>query len=224
VGGYGYQYNYGVGFGFYASDSYGEQPFLITPHTNPNDYNGFYGPDNLDRATPALSLRTDGSGWVGVAGIINPTCALHVNGDINASGAIYAVSKPFIIPHPFLPVPNKLIHNAIEGPRCDIIYRGRSQLVNGQSNVNIDTDSTTHPMTQGTFISLCTNPQYFLQNNDSFDRVKGKINGNILTITCENSNSNDEVNWMIISERHDESIKTWNKTDSNGFLIPEHSS
>jgi hypothetical protein len=221
--GYGERFNYGVGFGFLPdTELYGHQPFLITPHTNQNDGSGFAGPNDL-ADLPAFSLSTSGNGWVGVAGVTNPAYALDVNGDINASGAIYAASKPFIIPHPFLPVPNKLIHNAIEGPRCDIIYRGRSQLVNGQSNVNIDTDSTTHPMTQGTFVALCTNPQYFLQNDDSFDRVKGKINGNILTITCENSNSNDEVNWMIISERHDESIKSWNKTDSNGFLIPEHS-
>ena len=212
---------YGVAFGFLTqNDQPGQnndqKPFIISVHSQ-----GSFS--DTTTIPPAITIFTDGTQYVGI-NTESPGSQLDVNGDINARGALYAFSKPFLIPHPFLPVPNKLIHNAIEGPRCDLIYRGKSQLINGQSNVNIDIDSTTHPMTQGTFVSLCTNPQYFLQNGDSFDRVKGKIIGNILTITCENSNSNDEINWMIIAERHDESIKSWNKTDSNGFLIPEHAS
>jgi hypothetical protein len=215
-----YGVDYGVGFGFFTDPNSrdlkdGQKPFGIFVEPNGN----FFDTTSI----PAITILTEQDQYVGI-NTENPQYQLDVDGDINASGAIYASSKPFIIPHPFLPVPNKLIHNAIEGPRCDLIYRGRSQLINGQSNVNIDTDSTTHPMTQGTFVSLCTNPQYFLQNDDSFDRVKGKINGNILSITCENSSSNDGINWMIIAERHDQSIKSWNKTDSTGFLIPEHAS
>ena len=42
-------------------------------------------------------------------------------------------------------------------------------------------------MTQGTFVSLCTNPVYYLQNDGSFDRIRGSINVNILNIICENN-------------------------------------
>jgi hypothetical protein len=78
-------------------------------------------------------------------------------------------------------------------------------------------------MTQGTFAALSTNARYFLQNNDSFDRVRGQINGNILTILAENVESTDEISWMVISERKDQSIIDCERTDRKGLLIPEHS-
>jgi len=78
-------------------------------------------------------------------------------------------------------------------------------------------------MTQGTFAALSTNARYFLQNNDSFDRVRGKLSGNVLTILSENLESTDEISWMVISERKDQSIIDCERTDFQGFLIPEHS-
>ena len=77
-------------------------------------------------------------------------------------------------------------------------------------------------MTQGTFAALSTNARYFLQNNDSFDRVRGKIDQNILTIFSENVSSADEISWMVISERKDKSIIDSERTDWKGLLIPEH--
>ncbi len=61
-----------------------------------------------------------------------------------------------------------------------------------------------------------------LHNNDSFNRVRGTINGNILTITCENTSSNDTIDWMVIAERKDSFIKQWDRTDTDGYLIPEY--
>ena len=68
-------------------------------------------------------------------------------------------------------------------------------------------------MTEGTFAALSTNARYFLQNNDSFDRVRGKMNENILTIFSENVESTDEITWMVISERKDRSIIDSERTD-----------
>lgn len=148
--------------------------------------------------------------------------------DINATGAViapmlYATGvKSFKIPHP-LKNNTVLIHSCIEGPRCDLMYRGHVRLSGGTANVNIDTDSSAYPMTEGTFAALSTNARYFLQNNDSFDRVRGTIFGNILTIVSENVESTDEISWMVISERKDQSIIDSERTDWNGLLIPEHS-
>ena len=77
-------------------------------------------------------------------------------------------------------------------------------------------------MTQGTFQALCANPVYYLQNNNSFDRVRGTITGNILQIICENTNSTDTINWMVVAERKDSFIEQWDRTDSNGYLITEY--
>jgi hypothetical protein len=153
---------------------------------------------------------------------------LQPRSDINATGAViapmlYATGvKSFKIPHP-LKSDTVLIHSCIEGPRCDLMYRGHVKLSGGTANVNIDTDSSAYPMTQGTFAALSTNARYFLQNNDSFDRVRGQINGNILTILSENVESTDEISWMVISERKDQSIIDCERTDRKGLLIPEHS-
>ncbi len=96
--------------------------------------------------------------------------------------------------------------------------------MNGATIVNIEDESTANgsKMSPGTFVALCTNPQVYLQNNETFDRVIGSISANILSINSENSNSSVSIDWMVVAERCDPFIKNWNRTDSNGLLILEH--
>jgi hypothetical protein len=123
---------------------------------------------------------------------------LAVNGTFSAS------TKQFQITHPLNE--NKwLYHTAIEGPQADLIYRGKLNLINGEGSSNIDISSR---LTNGTFNSLTRNPQLFLQNNDSFDRIKGKIeNGNVYVVS-ENQNSSASVDWTVIAERCDTEVLT----------------
>ena len=141
------------------------------------------------------------------------------------AGFLSKGSGTFDISHPI--VPNKrLIHSFTESPRCDNIYRGKARLMNGYVNINIDKDCVNSPecaMTEGTFVALCTNPTYYVQNIDSFDRVIGDICGNNLHIRCENPSSNDHVHWFVIAERQDDFIKKWDKTNPQGYLITEYS-
>lgn len=178
-----------------------------------------YGTDNqIAQTTNAITLLS--SGYVGI-GTTNPTSALQVIGNIAGT------TKTFDIPHPLYPNTNKrLVHSAIEGPRCDLIYRGTTVLNNGIATVYIDTQCTYDPtcaMEQGTFTALCTNPQFFLQNMTGFDQVIGSIQGTILTITCQNTSSMDTINWMVVAERADSFIKQWDRTNANGYLITQYS-
>ena len=128
------------------------------------------------------------------------------------------------IKHP-IDTNKRLVHSFIEGPRCDLIYRGTVKLVNGQANVNIDTDCVEEQncrMTEGTFEALCRNPVKYLHNNDSFSRIRGILHKNILTIICEDTNSTDSIDWMIVAERKDSSIRDWNRTNENGYLQTEY--
>lgn len=97
-------------------------------------------------------------------------------------------------------------------------------IVNKGSLSTQDTFITGHTrsMSQGTFEALCANPVCYLQNNESFDRVRASITGNVLTIMCENISSTDKIDWMVVAERKDPFIKNWDPTDANGFLVPEY--
>ena len=76
-------------------------------------------------------------------------------------------------------------------------------------------------MTEGTFILLNTNIHCYTSNESDWDAVKGSVSGNILTIECQNNESNASVNWLVIGERHDEHMLNTNWTDKNGKVIVE---
>jgi hypothetical protein len=142
------------------------------------------------------------------------------------NGALSKGSGSFDIQHPLHPddVNKRLVHSFIEGPRCDLIYRGQVTLTNGTATVNLDTDCVAEQecgMTLGTFEALCANPQFHLEN-ENFSRVIGSIQGNVLTIQCEDTTSTDTVYWTVIAERKDPFIKSWERTNPNGYLITEY--
>jgi hypothetical protein len=144
-------------------------------------------------------------------------------GNVTITGALSKGSGTFDISHP-LDSSKRLVHSFIEGPRCDLIYRGTTQLQNGTAVVTIDSDCVAESncaMTQGTFESLTTNPVINLQNYTSFDRVRGILSGNTLTILCENQMSSDTIHWYVMAERKDPFIKSWDRTNENGYLITE---
>jgi alpha-tubulin suppressor-like RCC1 family protein len=159
-------------------------------------------------------------GNVGI-GTTNPTNALHVIG--NTQSTTYSAnSKTFKIEHP-LKINKWLYHGCLEAPRFDNIYRGKKLVTEGKAEVDIDTEcNTTGGMTPGTFPILNTNTQLFLRNNQTYDRVKGKISGSTIRIECENTTDDIEIDWMVVGERHDEHVINTTLTDSDGNLICEH--
>ena len=143
------------------------------------------------------------------------------------NGTFSANSKSFDIVHPLhASDPTKrLMYGCIEGPRYDLILRGKKQLINGTITVDLDLECTESPecaMTPGTFVALATNSQVFVTNNNSFDRVIGTINGSILTITSENPSSNVIIYWMVIGERKDMHSINSTRTNEQGYLITEY--
>jgi hypothetical protein len=138
----------------------------------------------------------------------------------SCTGALSKGSGSFRIEHP-LPsksATHELVHSFIEGPKCDLIYRGKIDLVDGKATVNIDTDST---MTEGTFEALCATVQCFTSNESGWGAIRGKVVGNILTIEAQDAASTDSVSWMVIGERKDKHIIDTDWTDENGRPIVE---
>ena len=141
-------------------------------------------------------------------------------GSLTLAGSLSKGSGSFKINHPLQSKKNKnyLVHSFLEGPKADLLYRGKINLVNGLAIINID---TTAGMTEGTFEVLCRDVQCFTTNESGWDLVKGTINGNILTVTSQNSNSNDLISWLVIGERQDEHMYETEWTDENGHVILE---
>ena len=111
-----------------------------------------------------------------------------------------------------------LVHSFVESPQANNIYRGNVNLENGTAQVNLDEVST---MTEGTFILLNTDIQCFTSNESDWDAVKGSVSGNMLTISCQNTDSTATVSWLVIGERQDNIMKETNWTDENGKVIVE---
>jgi hypothetical protein len=132
-------------------------------------------------------------------------------------GGVSSDVKNFKITHP-LDKNKWLFHASIESPRVDNLYRGMVKLVEGFAKINLDEISN---MTEGTWVKLNRDPQFFLQNMKGWDRLKGEVIGNELFIYCENKTSEDLISYMVIGERHDDEIKQLQITDNTGRLIPE---
>jgi hypothetical protein len=126
----------------------------------------------------------------------------------------------FRIPHP-LPELNKthdLVHSFVESPDANNIYRGVVNLVNGQATVNLDQVSR---MTEGTFVVLNREVQSFVSNQSDWDAVKASVNGNMLTIQCQNAQSTASISWLVIGMRQDKYMFDTDWTDDSGYVITE---
>jgi hypothetical protein len=141
------------------------------------------------------------------------TDALKVVGDFTVSGG----TKTFKIEHP-LDNTKYLMHSVIESPKADNIYRGKIELINGYAEINLDVISN---MMEGTWVKLNRDTQFFLQNMNGWDNVKGEVIGNTLYIYCENTDSTDLISYMVIGERQDDEVKQSYYTDDDGHFITE---
>jgi len=141
-------------------------------------------------------------------------------GSVTIGGSLSKGSGTFRIDHPLESKKNthQLVHSFIEGPRADLIYRGTTTLISGSAVINIDISAG---MTEGTFIALNRETQFFITNQSGWNNIKGSLHGNILTIEAEDTNSTDTIAWMVVGERQDKHIKETDWTDSNGKPILE---
>jgi len=76
-------------------------------------------------------------------------------------------------------------------------------------------------MSDGTWVHLNTDARVFTSNETGWDATKGIVEGNILTITCQNPNCTDTVSFLIIARRIDEWVMYDENYDENGRLIVE---
>ena len=143
-----------------------------------------------------------------------------ITGGLTISGSLAKGSGSFKIDHPLqsMSETHHLVHSFVESPQANNIYRGKIQLKNGIAKVNLDEVST---MTEGTFVALNREIHTYTSNETDWDAVKGKVEGNVLHIECQNNQSNAMVSWLVIGERQDKHIMDTDWTDENGKVIVE---
>jgi len=146
--------------------------------------------------------------------------SIAIGGAVSVNGAFSKGSGSFRIDHP---LPDKkdthhLVHSFIEGPKADLVYRGTADLSGGWAQVDLDDAAG---MTEGTWELLCRDPQCWIQNDSGWDAVRGSVEGNTLTIECEETDSDDTVSWMVVAERCDPHIMETDWTDDDGHVIVE---
>lgn len=150
---------------------------------------------------------------VDLVGDFTASSNIHAGGTVTASAG-----KPFKIPHPLVEGKD-LMHIAVESPRADLIYRGKIKMNKGKASVEMNSFIGT---SKGTIQSLIKDDvQIFLQNNSGWDSVKGSFKGSTLSIVSNNESCEDEIDWMIISERKDDSYINSYLTDEQGNFILE---
>jgi hypothetical protein len=186
-----------------------------------------FTPGGISSSNTTDAISSTNGGSFTIAGGAAIAKKMYIGTDLSIGGTLSKTTGTFNIKHPTKNDPNqRLIHSFIEGPRCDNIYRGSIQLNNGECIINLDSDcveDSESAMTSGTFESLNVNPTFYLQNSDSFSRLRGEIIGNLLYVYCEDTSSTDKISWMVVAERNDEAVKVWDKTTVNGRLITEYS-
>ena len=145
---------------------------------------------------------------------------VKVFNSLQVLGSVSKGSGSFKIDHPVPELAEKkhLVHSFVEGPRADLIYRDKVNLVKGTATVVLD---EVVGMTPGTWEALCRDPQVFVTNNSGWTPVKGFMNGGTLTIVSQDPSCDDVVDWMVIAERQDPTIKAAEWTDDLGRPILE---
>jgi hypothetical protein len=141
--------------------------------------------------------------------------SIVLRGDVSVSGALSKGSGSFDIPHPTRGEDWRLRHSFIEGPKADNIYRGTITLdAGGTTTIDLDEDSG---MTDGTWEALNTNSWSMVAS--SGNAVTWDLDGKTLTI---NGPEGAQCNWMVIAERHDQTVIDWDATNDQGQLITEY--
>lgn len=183
------------------------------------------GPNTHTISASGITLYVGGDATASALVFRNKTSygtsmTIATGGTVDVVGEFTAGTKTFKIDHPVVPTEKILYHAVIESPEHGLLYRGKSNLVNGKVTINID---DYFGMTPGTFASLTQDViVQSLQNQDGFDNLKpGIITDSTFEIICEDSASTNEVAWMITAARKDALVMHSSLNDDNGRLITE---
>ena len=146
--------------------------------------NVFYSSTAYQPTTEKMRLTNKGSLCIN-SDIPTGSERLHVNGATVITGSLTKGSGAFVINHPIgnFESTHNLVHSFVEAPKLDLIYRDTIEIISSNIKyIDIDKQFNLFP---GTFDLLNKNPSIFVNNNENFDRVKGKISKKLVNVHAD---------------------------------------
>ena len=189
------------------------QTNALTGDDTVNKDNGYLTFETNNGAGLSERMRITSNGNVGI-GTNSPGAKLDVNGSLSKNSGSFKIDHPL----PTLTETHHLVHSFVEAPDASNLYAGMVDLFGGAATVNID---TAHGMTEGTFEALNTVQSWSSSNESGYAPVKSSLSGNLLTIECQDTTSNDTVYYEVRGIRKDQHMIETDWTDENGRVITE---
>jgi hypothetical protein len=152
-------------------------------------------------------IVTEGDIVVGDAGYLSamvPTLGAPYGNIIAQRGMYAGGTKSFRIQHPRDPG-KYLFHAAIESPRVELLYRGKTMLVGGKASINLN---AYYGLIPHTLDAMLTNLTVNVYNNAGWTKVRCvKVNSSVdFDIEAETTTCNDTVEWIAIGTRCDPGV------------------
>lgn len=139
--------------------------------------------------------------------------------DVNINNlGLNASVKNFEINHPLLDN-HRLRHTCVETPQVVNMYHGKCVLKDGMNVINLDQHFN---MTEGTFNAINKNVFVCTSNETDFDKVKGNVSSNLLTIISKNTTSIATIAWNVFGIRNDTIMNNSSLLDTSGNYVTEY--
>jgi hypothetical protein len=126
----------------------------------------------------------------------------YVNGNITATGTVFGAVKSFKIDHPLYPE-KKLVHASIEGPTLDVFYRGQSQLINGEIEIDLPEyfEALTRKEERNIFLTARVEDKNSQVAQLAYSSIKdGKFK--VFEVN-QLKNSSQKFDWLVMARRSD---------------------
>ena len=149
--------------------------------------------------------------FVNSASTLSPVFSVDSSGNVYGAGTLNAGMKAFKIQHP--KDENKwFFHASMESPNIELIYRGKTTLVNGNASVNLNTYYGLIPQTLD---AMLTNLTVIVYNNAGWTKVRcASVNSSVAFDIESETPCNDTVEWIAIGTRCDAAVADY-KIEAN---------
>lgn len=140
-----------------------------------------------------------------------------LSGNLTVGGVIAKGGGSFLIDDPLDPANRDLEHGFVETDGYGLIYSFDVEVIGGEAL--IDLDEKFDWARPGMIEVLAQNLRVFTQNNETWDKVRGSVDGSTLLIESDNPQAKFTCQVLLTAERADPFVKAQAGTNDQGEMI-----